>query len=151
MATNPEHDDDALSWEGDESLTASPQLQRGWTAVGKGSEKVEVIGEPTEEPAPSGMSNATLIGLGIAGGIFVLYTIGWIIGGVRLQPDGELLAAGTIQYGIAAWAAAAAPAAWFAAAMYLTRSSKAWIRFAWLIAGVIVLVPWPFVMGGVGA
>ncbi|GAA2527739.1 hypothetical protein GCM10009860_04380 [Microbacterium mitrae] len=158
MATEPQAagDDDALSWDGDESLTAPPKLQRGWTAVGKGSEAVEVVGDESDAAvatpvAATGVSNAALIGLGVIGGIFVLYTVGWIIGGMRLQPDGELLAAGTIQYAIAAWVAAAAPAIWFATVMYLTRASKTWIRFAGLIAGVVLLVPWPFVVGGIGA
>lgn len=159
MATEPDssHDDDALSWDGDEPPVAAPKLQRGWTAVGKGSETVEVVGaaetldEPAAAPVASGTSNAALIGLGIVGGIYVLYTVGWIIGGMRLQPDGEVLAAGTIQYAIAAWVAAAAPAVWFAAVMYLTRASKTWVRFVWLIAGALLLVPWPFVMGGIGA
>ena len=159
MATEPDPslDDDALSWDGDESLVAPPKLNRGWTAVGKGSETVEVIREPVdgvavaEQPAPVGLSNAALIGLGIIGGIFVLYTVGWIIGGLRLQPDGEQLAAGTVQYAIAAWVAAAAPAIWFAAVMYLTRASKTWVRFVWLAAGAVLLVPWPFVWGGMGS
>ena len=157
MATERDasHDDDALSWDGDESLIAPPKLNRGWTAVGKGSERVETAPDESAiapQPAQStGLSNAALIGLGIVGGIFVLYTIGWIIGGMRLQPDGEVLAAGTIPYAIAAWVATAAPAIWFAAVMYLTRASRAWLRFAWLIAGALLLVPWPFVMGGFGA
>lgn len=149
MATEP--DDDALSWDGDEAIDATPKLHRGWTAVGKGSESVVVVDDDVVSPPTATMSNASLIGLGIAGGIFVLYTVGWIIGGMRLQPDGQMLAAGTIQYAIAAWVAAAAPAIWFATVMYLTRRSKAWLRFVWLIAGAVLLVPWPFVMGGIGA
>jgi hypothetical protein len=33
----------------------------------------------------------------------------------------------------------------------LTLHSKPWVRFAWLVAGVALLLPWPFVMiGAVG-
>jgi hypothetical protein len=30
----------------------------------------------------------------------------------------------------------------------LTADSKRWVRFAWLIGGVLFLIPWPFIMVG---
>ena len=49
------------------------------------------------------------------------------------------------------WLAVLAPVLWFATVFLLTRAARAWVRFAWLAAGVILLVPWPFVMiGAVG-
>ena len=46
-------------------------------------------------------------------------------------------------------AAIAAPALWFLASWVLTRGRAAWIRVAVLLAGVVLLVPWPFVTVGV--
>lgn len=153
---DPKSDDDALSWDGDESLTAPPALPKGWKAVGKGSDGVETVADGAvatdaapQTPRPT--SNATLIALGIFGGVYLLYTIGWIVSGTRLTSVGEVLAAGSIPYAIASWIAAAAPAIWFALSLYLTRHSRAWVRFAWLVAGALLLVPWPFVMMGAGS
>ena len=50
------------------------------------------------------------------------------------------------------WLAVLAPILWFATVFLLTTRSKPWVRFAWLIAGVaLLLVPWPFILiGAVG-
>ena len=44
--------------------------------------------------------------------------------------------------------AVAAPAIWFGAVMLLTRTAPRWARFAWLLAGALILVPWPFLTIG---
>lgn len=163
MATEPEQprEDEALNWDGDESLTAPAKpLPRGWRAVGKGSEGVptdadqtsavtSAPAEATGSAEPVATSNGALIALGIFGGVYLLYTIGWIISGINLAQVGEVLTDGPIAYAIGSWIAAAAPAIWFALALYLTRGSKMWVRIAWLVAGMVLLVPWPFVMTGV--
>ena len=46
------------------------------------------------------------------------------------------------------WLAALASVLWFGAAWVLTRGKATWIRIVALIAGVALLVPWPFVMFG---
>ena len=96
------------------------------------------------------MRNATLIGLGILGGVYLIYAIGWIIGGLRLQGRAEYLVT-DIMYQGSLWLAVLAPLLWFATVFLLTMRSRAWVRFAWLIAGVALLLPWPFIMiGAVG-
>jgi hypothetical protein len=45
--------------------------------------------------------------------------------------------------------AIAAPAIWFVVSLLGTRGRPAWQRFLWLALGVLVLIPWPFVMVGV--
>lgn len=152
-------DDDALSWGGDDDPTLdvgtprrgsdAPVLPDGYTAVGKGSDEVVRTDAPAdgdEEPAQIG--SAALVALGILGGIFLLYTVGWIIGGLRLQVIAPALLVSPVAYVPAFWLAVLAPAIWFAAALLLTRGRAAWIRFAWLAAGAVLLVPWPFIMIG---
>lgn len=154
-------DDDALSWEGDDDPTldvgapaTAPALPEGFTAVGRGSADVGRIDEdgtviPAGEPAPLG--NALLVTLGVIGGVYALYVIGWIIGGLRLQGTANFLVS-PVGYGGALWLAVAAPALWFATAYLLTRGSAPWVRIAWLVAGLALLVPWPFILvGAVGA
>ena len=162
-------DDDALTWDGDDDPTLdagatppveSPTLPAGWSAVGKGSGALETPAEaagttddasvdaPAGEPsAPARTGNAVLITIGVVGGIFLLYTIGWIVGGMRLEGTAQFLVS-PLAYQFGLWLAVAAPAIWFAAAFLLTRGARAWVRIVWLLAGVALLVPWPFIMTG---
>ncbi|WP_036283251.1 hypothetical protein [Microbacterium luticocti] len=99
------------------------------------------------EPAPAG--NAALIALGMLGGVYLLFTIGWVVGGLRLQPVAVRgLLVSPAAYIPAFVLAVLAPALWFVVTLVLTRRRAAWARFVWLAAGVLLLVPWPFVMVG---
>ncbi len=171
-------DDDALTWDGDDdptldhgvsgdegdesdtSTAPSPvELPKGFTAVGKGSETLdsspapaaasvseEDLGAPTA-PDRRPMGNGALIAFGVLGGVYALYAIGWLIGGLRLQGRAQYLVTDVMYQG-SLWLAALAPLLWFATTLLLTRTSRAWVRFAWLAAGVVLLLPWPFVMIG---
>ncbi len=99
----------------------------------------------TAEPAHTG--NATLVTFGVLAGIAAMWTIGWIIGGLRLQGTAEFLVS-PLAYIPSLWLAALAPVLWFAAVWLLTRHSRTWVRVTWLVAGAVLLVPWPFVMTG---
>lgn len=167
MARDPDtpDEDDALRWEGDDQ--AEPVLPTGWVAKGKGADRVSTGAADAsrdgavppeadpDEPRPP-LGNAALIGLGMLGGVYLLYTIGWIIGGVRLlrvaglmmASDGVAPATWTAGNTVLVWLAVAAPAIWFFTVQMLTRGGRPWLRWAWLIAGVVVLIPWPMLMGG---
>ncbi len=146
-------------------------LSDGFTAVGKGADRVISETEAAEaaeaaraEAARAGaervdaaaaarstpMGNAALIAVGVLGGVYLLYVIGWIVGGLRLQGKAQYLVADVMFQG-SFWLAVLAPVLWFATVFLLTRTTRPWVRFAWLIGGAILLVPWPFVMiGGIG-
>lgn len=162
-------DDDALSWGGDDDPTLdvggprpaenhTPRLPDGFVAVGRGSEDVASSGEATgdegdavaDEDGPQ-LGNVALVALGLLGGVYLLFTIGWIIGGLRLQEIAPFLNLIPAAYVPAFWLAVAAPAIWFVASLALTRGRATWVRFVWLSAGAVLLVPWPFIMiGAVG-
>jgi hypothetical protein len=133
-------------------------LPDGFTAVGKGSEDVRTARisdgeghadgdvEPAgEERAP--LSSAALIGLGIFGGVYLLLTIGWLLGAARLQLVAGLFL-DPIAFQFALWLAVAALPLWFVTVLWFTRTSAAWVRFALLGAGAVLLIPWPFVLAG---
>lgn len=159
-------DDDALSWAGDEDPTLDAGARgRGVpaTPVADGEpvgempvadetpvdETPESVGDDSSDEAPQA-SNAGLISYGILGGVYLLYTIGWLIGGSRLQGFANYLVS-DVAYIPAFWAAVCAPALWFGTVFVLTGRSAAWVRIALLVGGVVVLVPWPFIMlGAVG-
>lgn len=141
-------------------------LPEGWSAVGRGSEAVTAEADDDAEPDEGGadargsmeseaqgapvrepMGNAELITLGVIGGFCALYAVGWLIGALRLQGTAQFLVA-PVAYQISLWLAVLAPVVWFATVFLLTVASKTWVRFAWLAAGVVLLVPWPFIMVG---
>lgn len=159
-------DDDALSWGGDDDPTlevsgraaASDAVQApeplalpdGFTAVGRGSAdvgRVEPDGTVTMPGSRAPLSSGLLVTLGITAGAYLLFTIGWIVGGLRLQGTARFLVS-EVGYGLSFWLAVAAPALWFATVLLLTRTAKSWVRIVWLIGGLALLIPWPFVMVG---
>ncbi|MGN8552803.1 UNVERIFIED_CONTAM: DNA polymerase III subunit gamma/tau [Microbacterium sp. SLM126] len=129
-------------------------LPDGYTVVGKAGVSVADTDLPdnagdsgdSDDDAP-GMGNAELISLGVLGGFSVLYAVGWLIGGLRLQGTAEFLVA-PLAYQVSLWLAVLAPLVWFATVLLLTRGGRRWVRFAWLVGGVVLLVPWPFIMVG---
>ncbi|HQZ48820.1 MAG TPA: DNA polymerase III subunit gamma/tau [Microbacteriaceae bacterium] len=144
---------------------AAPTLPQGWTAVGAGAETVDVVAEPgaeaDTEAAAAPMGNAALVSLGVFGGVFVLYAIGWYLGATRLAAVqvssgyGGLLGipmlADDFMYLVWVVLATIAAPIWFIATLFVTRGERFWKRFVGLLCGVVLLVPWPFLMIGAGA
>lgn len=168
-----DRDDDALSWgDDDPTLDAGPTLPPGYVAVGKGSEAIapkqataadaasssrtnaavsapgDERGDADTETAPAaGLSNAALIILGVFGGVYALESIGWIIGGLRLQQYAEFLVA-PLAYQVSLWLAVLTPLIWFVTVLFLTRGGRSWVRVLLLAAGALLVLPWPFIMVG---
>jgi hypothetical protein len=156
-------DDDALGWAGDDDPTLATgsgrpaasapvpssnssttparakDLPKGWAVTGSPGGYVD---------APAGrapMSSPALVGLGILAGVYLLYTIGWFVGVTRLDnPPAALL--NQFMFSLGTWLAIAAPAVWFASTFWLTRGTPR-LRWTWLILGVVLLAPLPFIAG----
>lgn len=173
----PRPDDDALTWDGDDDPTLdvganeqgsdapedegtdaaspapAPALPEGYTAVGKGSENVsagvaEAAGEPPAEADEArGMGNAALVGVGIFAGIYLLLTLGWLLGAGRLQLVAQLFLE-PVAFQVTLWLAVLALPLWFATVFWLTSGKASWLRFTLLAAGALLLIPWPFVLAG---
>lgn len=169
---NSDSEDDAFRWEGDADPTldapgSRAKLPAGFTPVGKGAAEVDEADESgpatgrgrddesateaapdTDDAEPAvHTGNAMLVAFGVLAGIAAMWTIGWIIGGLRLQGTAEFLVS-PVAYIPSLWLAALAPVLWFGVVWLLTRGSRAWVRVSWLVAGAVLLVPWPFVMTG---
>lgn len=171
-------DDDALSWAGDDdpTLVAVPapdpddartvpteppaphtRIVSDDLTASSDDEPAALLGatpgDPSDGTAPAdgaaAMSSAALVSLGVLGGIYLLYTIGWIVGGLRLNEISGFIVAPSASVP-AVIVAILAPAIWFVVVFALTRTRPAWQRFAWLVAGAVLLVPWPFAMLGTG-
>lgn len=130
-------------------------LPDGFTAVGRGSDAVRAaepeaaasIADTEDADDEPTLSNAALLGIGVLGGIYLLSAIGWIVGGLRLEGTAKYLVA-SAGYQVSFWLAVAAPVLWFVTTLWLTARSRTWVRFAWLIGGAALLLPWPFLMVG---
>ncbi|HZK59595.1 MAG TPA: DNA polymerase III subunit gamma/tau [Cryobacterium sp.] len=147
-----QRDDDALGWAGDDdpTLVSGPEptgtdLPEGWSVAGP----TAAVDEQNARIAAAGPSSVALIALGLLGGVYLLYTIGWFIGVSRIgNPLTEPLSQAMFSLGL--WLAVAAPIVWFGTTYWLTRSSPR-ARIGWLVAGALLLAPLPFILGTGGA
>lgn len=96
--------------------------------------------------AAAPLGNVGLVGIGMVAATFLLFAIGWLLAGLRLNGLGLPIPSVTV---IALTIGAAlAPLVWFVAVLALTRSWRTWQRFLLLIVGIVLLVPWPFLSLG---
>ena len=162
--------DDALGWAGDDDPTlvsgdataaaarpvepASGALvptadgpgepPEGWTVTGPAS-AVEAQAAADAATARTATSSLALVSLGIFGGIYLLYTIGWFIGAGRIQtPPSDVLT--EFMFSLGLWLAVAAPALWFAVTFWLTKTHPR-ARIGWLLLGAVLLAPLSFISG----
>lgn len=158
-----DRDDDALSWAGedDPTLQGPGTLPQGWSVVGEAgieaaalaradaAAEPEDLEKPDEQPAP--MGSVALVSLGVIGGIMLLYTVGWVISVGRANAAvistyaGDPL--GGFMFMLGGWLAIIAPAIWMCTTLWLTRDGRQRGRILWLLLGLIVLIPWPLLIG----
>lgn len=145
-------DDHALRWDGDDdpTLRATPDDDLPRPPSAALPDRQPVVTAREDEP-PVGAGNVALVAYGIIGGIYALWTVGWVLGAMRLRAriEGATGAVADFMFLGSMVLAVAAPAVWFLVAIVGTRGKRPWQRFLWLGLGVLLLVPWPFVMVGV--
>jgi hypothetical protein len=160
MSRDPD-EDDALRWEGDDDAGLAP----GWKRVGSPAPLASTgdaaattsegetadaatSASPDDEPAddaPAQPGSAELVLLGVVGGVYLLYTLGWILSVLRVQnPAQDPL--GQFMFALGLWLAVLAPALWFGVTFALTRGRPG-ARLVWLLIGAVVLLPVAFVAG----
>lgn len=132
MTADPDEDEAALSWAGDDAPGPQPTA------------KAPVA--PPAEARPT-IPAMLLITYGVIAGILLIYTIGWVTVVVTsgyTAPD--LL--GEIMWQLGEFLAIASPALWFVTVLLLTRGRKPLVRLLLLVLGLLVVIPWPFILGG---
>ncbi|MET0934196.1 MAG: hypothetical protein ABWX56_10805 [Mycetocola sp.] len=144
-------DDEALTWAGDPepvdaagtAANAKPAVAGGWKVVGKPGR----VATSSEDHRQGQMSSVALVTHGILAGIYLLYTIGWLIAAQRAT-NAPADIVGGVMFTVGLWFAVLAPALWMAATFWVTKGfSTLRARLLTLAAGVLVLVPWPFIVG----
>ena len=147
-------DDDALRWEGDDDPTLAP----GWKAVGAPATAGPVADDPSDPhdaaaldddettDAPAQTGSTELVVLGVLGGVYLLYAIGWLITALG---ESTLFADPVAQFmhSLGAWFAVLAAPLWFGAVLWLASGNRR-ARLVWLIVGAVLLVPVPFLLRG---
>ena len=96
--------------------------------------------------APTTTSSFLLVTYGIVAGIFLLYAIGWFTK-VRRSSYIDPSVLGAFMSLLGEVLAVASAPVWFGAVFLLTRDSKPLVRLLWLLLGLVLLVPIPFVLG----
>lgn len=145
-------DEDALSWEGDDDPTLDAAASRDpepTAAPAPEADAPEPADEETTEEAPAGLGNVALIAYGVLGGLYALWTVGWILGTSRLRDWVEQAGSADVMFTATSWLAILAPALWFAAVLAVTRGKRQVVRFLWLGIGAVLLIPWPFLTVGI--
>jgi hypothetical protein len=153
-----EEDEEALTWAGgrDPSHYETPEGKPARPAaaprnpksvrsdgLGETGDDGEAVADSDQRPS---MSAIVLVCLGILGGIYALYTLGWFVSWQRLlyaDPDELEFQAFHVQQVLAILAAPL----WFGATLYFTRGRKPAARLLWLVIGALVLIPWSFTFG----
>jgi hypothetical protein len=150
-------DDEALTWAGgrDPSHYETPEVKppkppkpgkvpRAKPTSADAAVDTDGTGD-AEELAPA-MNGAVLISLGILGGVYLLYTVGWFVSWQRLvYVDSDLLE--LTAFRIQQVLAILAPPLWFVVTLLFTRDRKPAVRLIWLLIGALLLVPWSFTFG----
>ncbi|CAN5439985.1 hypothetical protein BH10ACT7_BH10ACT7_10830 [soil metagenome] len=149
MAADP--DDEALAWAGDET----PEVKRvepGPTPAGSDASRSDVaavrVGSETlpAEPRKPAIPAPLLITYGVLGGLYLIYTIGWVLTVAQGAPP-RATVFDDIMFRVQQGLAVASPAIWFGAVFLLTRGRKPLVRLLWLLVGLAIVIPWPTVLG----
>lgn len=157
-----DRDEDAFRWDGDAdpsyvpvtaptSVSAvvepvSPVVEPGPPAVEPGSPVVESAETPAAKPATGSF---LLVSYGILAGAYLIYTIGWLVPIVSNPRAANPDTLGEFMVRLAQVLAIAAPAIWYGATMLLTRGRRSIVTLLFLLAGLVVLLPWPYLLLGV--
>ena len=93
-------------------------------------------------------SSALLVVYGIIAGAFLLFAVGWLLV-LRffIVPEGVLP---VIMFRLSEVLAVASPVLWFLGTLLLTRRAKPAVRLLWMLLGLAVTAPWPFILGAFG-
>lgn len=144
-------DEDALSWAGEDdpslvTTTADAKAEKPKVAATAAAATVtQVVIDPPAKPATSSL---LLVTYGLLAGVYLLYTVGWVITIRRGDPGAGISDAfAKLMFQLTEGLAIASPALWFAAAILLTVRRKPIVRLLWLLIGTLVVIPWPFLLG----
>lgn len=147
-------DEEALAWAGDNderltvgSTSKSPVRKRRASPSPSRHGKSEIPLPSASPDVPATLSSGGVIALGILGGIYLLFSAGWIVTAVR-NPIQIADPLGSFMFILGLWLAVLAPAAWFAATLVFGRPRSFRWRLLSLVLGAALVIPWPYFIRG---
>ena len=155
MARPPTSDDDAaLRWDDvNDPSYSDPSLAALEPEATDGPDESGEPGADTGADAPADAERASgprtpLVPLltALFALVYLAYSVGWIIGIGLVPLSGPTLVI-EIMYQFSEFLAIIASPLWFGAVVALTRGGRSAHRFGWLALGLLVLLPWPVVLG----
>ncbi|PPH59046.1 hypothetical protein C5D30_03975 [Rathayibacter toxicus] len=152
MRPREDRDDDALNWarEGADATFAVSYRARQHPAADLSPAEQSARNEDTA-PGEASPSSALLVATGVVAGLYLLIMMAWLVTATRQSAllrfsfAEDVLGGGL--YALGLWLAVAAPPVWFAVVLLATRDSRVFVRALWLAAGVVLLIPLPFLRG----
>lgn len=148
--------EDALDWgDPDDPSWVDPGAPRSEPGAGAALEHdgaadhAAVAGGAHEASAASTADRrraAIAAATGVLGGVYLAYSVGWILAVGTLQLQGATLLI-EVMYQFGEFLAIIACALWFGTVMALTRGGRPAVRIGWLALGTLVLIPWPLLIG----
>lgn len=97
-----------------------------------------------EQETP-GLHPVALLAFGVLAGIYLLYSVAWLITVLR-NPTQIADPFANFMFLLGLWLAMLFPASWFGATLWLGRERSPWLRIVILTVGVFVLIPWPYIV-----
>jgi hypothetical protein len=133
-------DDDALRWEGDEDrlTTGAPESPARRTS------KTKEESSDSESTEKTGLSSLALVSMGVFAGIYLLFTVAWLITALR-NPTAIADVLGNTMFQLGMWLTVLAPALWFIAVAVIWKNMGVLKQMLWLTVGVVALIPWPYI------
>lgn len=139
-------DDEALHWAGDEARgQAAPRLRGGTPASAVAEEQAAETPAARRTPRERALLAVTVV----FGVLYLALTLGWIASAQLLGYPGIDLF-GEIMWQFGEFLSLVAPALWFGAVLALspeTRARRVLVRTVGLALGLLVLLPWPYLLG----
>lgn len=134
-------DEEALTWAGDEERgQVRPRSRVGPVETSPEEQDPDELDQRGENGTPG----ILLVVYGLLAGAYGIFTLGWITSVLRGTTSLSNLPA-EIMYQLGEFLAIALPALWFVAVLWLERQPRR--RLLWLLIGIPLVLPWPWVLG----
>jgi hypothetical protein len=137
---DPNDDDDALSWAGDELRGGVDPLSRNRVADVAAS-SIDQLDAAPATPTNLARTSAT-VGFAV---LYLAIVVGWILS-VQITGSTATDLFSQIAWQFGEFVAIVSGALWYLAVLTLTPDSRTRVRVGWFALGVGVLLPWPILL-----
>lgn len=142
-----DEDDEALSWgeSSDRSYVEGP----GGASTTSLADDDDLDDDDLDDELPEGVMSSTLLVVhGVFAAVYILFTVAWLVAVGRATAP-NIAGVSLTLWHLGQYLAVLAGPLWFVTTIALTSVKPSRRRLSWLLVGLLVLIPWPFLVGGV--